>query len=331
MLSCVGWHRLAVPPAQSCAAILNLSTRQLGAFVLVARLGSFTRAAEQMHMTQAGMSATIRELEHQFACRLFDRTTRSIRLTAAGRSLLPFAERISNELRAATSAVNSTAADSRSILTVAATAIAATTLIAPAYRAFSERIPGVEVRIRDVPQTDIQRLVETGEADIGLTIFPRSATDIDALSLMSFRIVCIAPKGGLKLRRGRNGVELRWRDLPVRALITLPPTLLIQQVIDKHLTEHAMFSGQRTTYNSMHTILAMVQGGQGATILPSMILPACDLNLLDVAYLSYPVVELPFFRIARKGSRLPASAAGFVEALKSTVIAWQVGLKPSPD
>ena len=63
---------------------MNITLRPLKAFTQTARLGSFTRAAEQMHITQAGLSIMMRELETQMGCRLFDRTTRLLSLTAAG-------------------------------------------------------------------------------------------------------------------------------------------------------------------------------------------------------------------------------------------------------
>ena len=64
---------------------MNLSTRQMRAFLQVARIDNFTRAAEQAHITQAGLSILIREMEKQLGCRLFDRTTRMVSLTPAGR------------------------------------------------------------------------------------------------------------------------------------------------------------------------------------------------------------------------------------------------------
>jgi DNA-binding transcriptional LysR family regulator len=297
---------------------MNLSTRQLEAFLLVTRLASFTRAAEQAHMTQAGLSATIQELERQFSCRLFDRTTRTVRLTAEGRALLPFAERITSELHEAAAAVQASATAARNILTVAVTPIAATALIARAYRAFVADAPGVEVRIRDVPQPEIQALVEAGEVDFGLTIFLNRASNIDALSLMSFPLVCIAPPGTLKTQAGRKQAALCWTDLPDQTLITLPATTRMQQVIDKHLADNAAFSGKRASCHSMQTVLAMVEGGQGMTILPSMVLPAYDTARLEVAYLSDPAIALPFFRIARKGARLPPATDAFIKAIKAT-------------
>src|SRR3546814_2043466 len=72
---------------------MNFSFRQMRAFLAVARHASLTKAAEQLHISQAGLSAMVRDLETQLDCRLFERTTRAVRLTAAGQSLLPVAQR----------------------------------------------------------------------------------------------------------------------------------------------------------------------------------------------------------------------------------------------
>src|SRR5690606_1993327 len=80
---------------------MNVTTRQLTAFISVAQLGSFTQAAEQVHLSQSGLSIMIRELEGQVGCKLFDRTTRSVRLTEAGALLLPIAIKARDDLAAA--------------------------------------------------------------------------------------------------------------------------------------------------------------------------------------------------------------------------------------
>ena len=68
---------------------MNVTTRQLEAFLAVARLGSITRASEELFLTQAGLSLMLKSLEDQVGARLFDRTTRTVRITPAGESLLP--------------------------------------------------------------------------------------------------------------------------------------------------------------------------------------------------------------------------------------------------
>src|SRR5437764_9236 len=84
---------------------MNISSRQLKAFVLTARHQSFSRAAEQLFITQSGMSVLVRELEGQLGFRLFDRTTRKVALTEFGTKFLPIADRSLLELEAAASLI----------------------------------------------------------------------------------------------------------------------------------------------------------------------------------------------------------------------------------
>src|SRR5882672_10342648 len=80
---------------QNC---MNISLRQLRAFAAVAQLGSFTRAADALHATQPALSAQINELEDSLGVRLFDRSTRSVTITQAGRDLLPVVAKILDDV-----------------------------------------------------------------------------------------------------------------------------------------------------------------------------------------------------------------------------------------
>ena len=80
---------------------MNITSRQLRAFVLTARHESFSRAAEQMFITQSGLSMIVRELESQLGVRLFERTTRKVKLSEFGTQFLPTATRCLSELEEA--------------------------------------------------------------------------------------------------------------------------------------------------------------------------------------------------------------------------------------
>src|SRR5437763_15752121 len=73
---------------------MNVSLRQLRAFAAIGQLGSFTRAADALHATQPALSAQISELESVLGVRLFDRSTRSVRITQAVGDLLPVVYKI---------------------------------------------------------------------------------------------------------------------------------------------------------------------------------------------------------------------------------------------
>jgi len=72
---------------------MNVTLRQLRAFLAVARFGSFTVAAEHLYTTQSALSGSIKELENALGVQLFDRSTRRVQLTEVGRELYPLVEK----------------------------------------------------------------------------------------------------------------------------------------------------------------------------------------------------------------------------------------------
>jgi DNA-binding transcriptional LysR family regulator len=78
-----------------------LDSRKLLAFTMLARVGSFTLAARELHLTQSAVSHAIKSLEQELDCRLFDRLGRRVTLTAAGRQLLDHAHKILAEMKTA--------------------------------------------------------------------------------------------------------------------------------------------------------------------------------------------------------------------------------------
>ena len=78
-----------------------LDSRQLLAVVMVARTCSFTLASKELFLTQGAVSHSIKAMENELDCALFERTARGVILTAAGRQFLPYAEKILGEMEAA--------------------------------------------------------------------------------------------------------------------------------------------------------------------------------------------------------------------------------------
>ena len=108
---------------------MKITSRQLRAFLLIARHESFSRAAEEMFVTQSGMSTIVRELESQLGFPLFERTTRKVKLTEFGSKFLPTADRCLFDLERAARSIRRSAAS--------ALALHATSLVA-ACHAFAD-------------------------------------------------------------------------------------------------------------------------------------------------------------------------------------------------
>src|ERR1043166_193506 len=148
---------------------MNITSRQLKAFLLTARYQSFSRAADQLFITQSGMSVLVRELEEQLGFRLFERTTRKVTLTKFGSSFLPIADRSLIELAQAAANIGRSASAERGVLSLGATPFVAADILAPALALYSLRDAGLHVRLVDAEGPRLLDMLQSGELDVALT------------------------------------------------------------------------------------------------------------------------------------------------------------------
>jgi DNA-binding transcriptional LysR family regulator len=145
----------------------------------IARRGSFSAAAEALNYTQPAVSQQIARLERQAGVTLVDRTSRGIRLTAAGQALLRRTERVLAELQAAEDELGEIAAEARGRLRVAAFSTAAGTIVPDAVAAFRELRPAVEVDLRLLDPPDSLPLLASGELEVALCEEHGFSADVD--------------------------------------------------------------------------------------------------------------------------------------------------------
>ena len=296
--------------------MINIGTRQLRAFLEIARLQSFTKAAERIHISQAGLSMMVRELESQFGTRLFDRTTRSVGLTEAGRRLQPIASRVVDELDAVGAAIVDVHANAVSTLRIAATPLLSASLLPPVLQRFAESRPWVSVSVADVELGEVRRLVLEGEADIGLGFFFKSAVGMSRSPLYRFRLMRVSPADGERIGL-RPSVP--WSSLAGLALIGLPHDNPIQSLIEKHLASIGRANENRPAQHFFGTIIAMVEAGLGHAIIPSFALAECLSRRVQVAMLTRPGVHIDLYLASRRGTAPKPAAAEFATELQRAI------------
>ena len=135
----------------------------------IALRGSFSAAAEALNYTQPAVSQQIARLERQTGVTLVDRTSRGIRLTAAGQVLLRRTERVLAELQAAEDELGELAAEARGRLRVAAFSTAAGTIVPEAVALFREQRPAVEVELHLLDPPVSLPMLQRGELEVALT------------------------------------------------------------------------------------------------------------------------------------------------------------------
>ena len=292
---------------------MNLSTRQLRAFLHVARIGSFTRAAEQAHMTQAGLSTLVREMERQLGCRLFDRTTRMVELTLAGRRLLPVAERVVTELDHVTQHLGAEGDAARQTLRIAATPLVSSHLLPQVFDRFRATHPAVTLRLFDADLRTVEAMVLESEADLGLGFFFRSVPGLERRAVGRFHLMRVAPADAPPGDAPIGSAQ--WTALRSVDLIGLPQSNPIQKLIDSQLAAIGRADADRTAFNFFGTLISMVEAGFGTAVMPTFALAACRRHRVRTDVLVKPRVSLDFFRVTRRGTGESDALAAFSDTL----------------
>ena len=148
---------------------MNIATRQLKAFVLTARHQSFSRAAEELFITQSGMSVLVLELETQLGFRLFERTTRKVMLTEPGATFLPVAERSLRDLETAALNLSRASAAAGDCLSIGAPPFPAAELLPQAISAFAALHPKLHIQLIDAEGARLMEMVQAGKVDVALS------------------------------------------------------------------------------------------------------------------------------------------------------------------
>jgi DNA-binding transcriptional LysR family regulator len=297
--------------------MIEYSSRQLRAFLLVAQHRSFTRAAGVLFITPSGLSLLIRELENQLGSRLFDRTTRQVLLTKAGTRLLSAVEESVITLDRAMSAVGKDA-ETDVALSFGAPPSWSSGVLAQAIKAFRVLHPDLRLRLVDVDAATIQQKVESGELDMGLGFFFKHLPGIRRVPLFRFSLMVVRPRTGNASPR----TTTTWSALKGERILALQPSLPIRQLVDRNLAKAGIVYEPALVLNYLNTQIAMVEAGMGIAVIPSFALPECQNRKLAMSRLTNPVVPLDFLQIKRGGKKLPPIAEDFTSFLRTHIAGW---------
>lgn len=172
-----------------------MSDRRLQVFHTVAKLLSFTKAAESLHMTQPAVTFQVRQLEEQFNTRLFDRTHNRITLTDAGQVIYEHAAKIFELYGQMENAVREITGEISGTLTLGASTTIAEYMLPALLGNFRTEFPDINIQLK-VSNTDgIVSMIENNEIDLGVVEAPVHNKNLIVDICREDQLVCVAPKG----------------------------------------------------------------------------------------------------------------------------------------
>ncbi len=198
-----------------------MELRHLRYFVAVAEALSFRRAAERLNIAQPPLSAQIKALEAELQVRLFERTTRSVRLTQAGRVLLEEARTVLAAAANAGQRVKEAEHGLAGSLRVGVIAPMANAWLAGILRNFRQRFPGVQLSLFDLTSTEQLRRLRARELDAGVLRPPIAHAELDFKFLGETHQVLALPAG----HRLNRKQPLEWRDFDNQELVLMHPDM----------------------------------------------------------------------------------------------------------
>jgi DNA-binding transcriptional LysR family regulator len=293
----------------------RLDLRLVEYFIAVAEELHFGRAAERLHIAQPSLSQQIRRLEAQLGVSLLERNSRNVHLTRAGQALL---EEGRKTLGQAQQAIRTVRAAGAPRLTVGFYGSAASELLPDVLRAFSKRLPGTEVSLRELLLGSIDDILD-GAVDIAFTRLLPGQTELEVdILTQEPRLLALASKHPLARHQALTFADLRDESFvinPVAMQDGLPARWLAEQ------RRHDLPGRVASEASSLQEILALVAAGRGVCLLPSAVAqhhPRVGVTFVSIADADPAVVSLAW----RRGPIGPAVEA-FIEASREIAASKQ--------
>lgn len=289
----------------------DLSLRKIRSFTIVAELGSFRRAAEKMHISSSALSTHVRELEEAIGVPLLHRTTRHVGLTPEGERFLARTKVLFAGLDEIVDELKEEADLLRGRLTVACIPTIIPRILPQTMATFTERFPGVSVRVLDVGSSVMAEAVKRGEVDVGIGPEPANAGELDIEPMIEDRFVAIVPEGHSLAARD----EVSLAELAEFPFVGMRPGTNIRSTIDRAAADIGIEIKPAYEFVYHYSVGAMVEAGLGVTALPSLPFPFLNIPNVVMLPLAAPVVSREIYLIRRKGGGLSPAAREFIEVL----------------
>jgi LysR family carnitine catabolism transcriptional activator len=305
---------------------MTLSLRQLRSFSVLAKAGSFTRAAEALHLSQPALTVQIRTLEEALGLRLFDRNTREVRLTPVARDLLPALERILRDVDSLARNAHELAAGIRGVVHVAALPSISSLMLPAVIARVRAEHPGIVIRLRDAVAQRVLAMVRAEEVDFGIGGFEGAGADVAVTPLFADRLVAVMPEHHALARKKAVSIA----DLKEQPLVLMDSQSSVRALVESaYLAEGQVLTPTyEVTY--MSTAIGLVRVGEGIALIPSS---ALELQTLSGVQWR-PMAGRAFERriaLIRKARRTPSPAEeAFIHALRALASNRREPANPAP-
>jgi DNA-binding transcriptional LysR family regulator len=238
--------------------------RHIRAFLKIAETRNFTRAANDLHVSQSALTVQVQQLEESLGVRLFDRNKRGVMLTAAGKDVFGPLQRLFHDAQTIVEHARDLSFASTGFVSIAALPTVCAGPLPELIRSFLESYPGIRVQISDVVAERVREAVLKREADFGIGTLNGSDADLRAVPLFQDRLVVFTPLG--HRLSARQTITLR--EASAHGLILPARASSVREAVEAIAHRERLLLDIRYETNFMPTALAFVRANLGIAILP---------------------------------------------------------------
>lgn len=237
--------------------------RQLRAFCVLARTGNFTHTARELHLTQSGVSHSMKALEQQTGCRLLDRLGKKAILTQAGEQLLQHAEKILDEVERARDSLTSLGKWGRGRLRIGASITACQYIIPAVLREFKESFPEHAITIEPGDTRDLVDSLLHRRIDLALCLEPGKENQLESHRLFSDELQFIVSA----VHPWAQSNRVVRAEIPRQHYILYRKNSVTSSLVDDYFREEEMVLNTVIEVGSMEATKELVKLGLGISIL----------------------------------------------------------------
>ncbi|MGF1621252.1 MAG: LysR family transcriptional regulator [Rhodomicrobiaceae bacterium] len=257
----------------------------LEAFVAIAELGSFNRAAAYLNLSQTALSHRIRKIETDLGIQLLIRSTRDVLLTKEGQALLPQVQRNLANISEAYDGLRKRGRSRQDRLAFACLPTIANYYLPTILRQFSQECPDIAVQLHDQPVGRIYELVQVGEVEFGISIIGAKHWDLDIREIVTEPYVVLVHRAH-PLARQKSVTRGDLAGLPFVRINTQSTN---RQLVHDALGEHGNAIDWRYEVQTAAMAMSLVAEGVALTVLPAL---TANLSGGDLVGLEFSDVEI---------------------------------------
>ncbi|MGO2111436.1 MAG: LysR family transcriptional regulator [Pseudoclavibacter sp.] len=255
---------------------MSVNLEQLRGFVAIVDAGTFTNAADALHLAQPSLSRQIAALETDLGSRLFDRTRAGTEITAAGAALLPHARRLLADADAARFELAELEGLQRGRVRLGATPTLCVSLVADALAGYRAAHPNIELHVSERGSRDLIDVLADGELDLALVTTSDTALLAPAglvrTPLLDEELVVVAPSRGARRSFGDGRDTVTLEELAREPLVALSLGYDIRAATDAAFADAGITPTLALEGPEMDAALRFVEQGLGVAVVPAMVL-----------------------------------------------------------